>query len=44
MGKVATVNRDVVGVSTKSYEVGQETQSYTYHFPLEEVLKWKPLK
>ena len=44
MGKVATVNRDVVGVSTKSYGVVQETQSYTYHFPLEEVLKWKPLK
>ena len=36
--------RDVAEVTTKSYAAGQTPQSYTYHFPLEEVLKWKPLK
>ena len=43
-GKVASERFGTVGVTTQSIGVDGAIHNFTYHFVLEEVLRWKPLK
>ena len=44
LGKVASERFGTVGVTTESIGVDGAIHNFTYHFVLEEVLRWKPLK
>ena len=44
LGKVASERFGTVGVTTKSIGVDGAIHNFTYHFVLEEVLRWRPLK